>query len=521
MHDTAHISDANLLANYVRNGDEGAFAALVTLHERMVIGTAWRRTGDAELARDIAQEVFATLAQKAAWLTGRSTIAGWLYTTTVHLASRVRQSEAARRLREERFSEGTSDAPNGTNWQLLEDALRELPSADREAVVLHFLEDRSYEEMARTLGLSEVAARKRVSRALKNLGARLRRRGFTSAAASLLTGAVAAQASVPASVSVQAALSLAASGGTSSTFITISTIMSHTITKAAAAATLVLAVPITWQSHANAERRAELAVVRAKNVELATATSDSRAKDNAALQRELDILIARLRDTESTRQKAESDLAAVRQQVDQIQEEVLVSFGKSEDLARQVAAKIEPMARMEAAKAELKKNPKDPRFAELAKEFGKSMPDLMALGSQIALLEDNPTQYARFNSTLYGEVLGLDTATRQRLEAILLPAFDRLQREGLTIRNRPQQEPKEWLQRRDEFEQSLSREVQAVLPTAAKQHPLLTKGEGEGEPPVLFTSENAFGGMFSGMGAGFATPLKAKSPVPPPASEKP
>lgn len=521
MHDTAHIPDANLLADYVRHGDERAFAALVTLHERMVIGTAWRRTGDAELARDIAQEVFATLARKAAWLTGRSTIAGWLYTTTVHLSARARQSESARRLREERFSAGASGTPESTNWQLLEDALRELSNADREAVVLHFLEDRSYEEMARTLGLSEVAARKRVSRALKNLSARLRRRGFTSAAASLLTSAVAAQASAPASVSAQAALSLAASGGASSTFIAVSTIMSHTIAKAAAAATLVLAVPIAWQSHANAERRAELAVVRAKNIELASTTAGSSANDNAALQRELDLLLARLRDAESTRKKAESELLAVRQQVDQIQEEVLVSFGKSEDLARQVAAKIEPMARLEAAKAELKKNPKDPRFEELAKEFGKSMPDLMALGSQIALLEDNPTQYARFNSTLYGEVLGLDTPTRQRLEAILLPAFEQLQREGLSIRNRPQQKPEEWLRRRDEFEQSLSRGVQAVLPAAAKQHPLLTKGQGEEEPPVLFTSEKAFGGMFSGLGTGFATPLKAKSPTPPPASEKP
>src|SRR5262245_51669022 len=162
MHDTAQFSDADLLSSYVRVGDQRAFAAVVALHERMVIGTAWRRTGDAELARDIAQEVFATLARKAAWLTGRRSIAGWLYTTTVHLASKARQSEAARRSREERYSAkeetGSSDRP----WQVLEEALRELSSADREAVVLHYLEDRSYEEMARTLRLSEVATRKRV-----------------------------------------------------------------------------------------------------------------------------------------------------------------------------------------------------------------------------------------------------------------------------------------------------------------------------------------------------------------------
>jgi hypothetical protein len=63
MHDTAQISGPDLLADYVRGGDDRAFAAVVALHERMVIGTAWRRTGDAELARDIAQEVFATFAR--------------------------------------------------------------------------------------------------------------------------------------------------------------------------------------------------------------------------------------------------------------------------------------------------------------------------------------------------------------------------------------------------------------------------------------------------------------------------
>src|SRR5262245_4163077 len=92
MHDTAQTSDAALLAAYIGNGDECAFGAIVTHHERMVVGTAWRCTGDAELARDIAQEVFATLARKAGWLTGRNTIAGWLYMTTVHLASRAQQS---------------------------------------------------------------------------------------------------------------------------------------------------------------------------------------------------------------------------------------------------------------------------------------------------------------------------------------------------------------------------------------------------------------------------------------------
>ena len=48
-------SDPELLARYLRDGCERSFAALVDAHQRMVLGTALRRTGDAGLARDVAQ----------------------------------------------------------------------------------------------------------------------------------------------------------------------------------------------------------------------------------------------------------------------------------------------------------------------------------------------------------------------------------------------------------------------------------------------------------------------------------
>jgi hypothetical protein len=53
MH-TIPPSDADLLFRYLEAGDEAAFAALVRAHERLVIGTAARITGNAESARDVA-----------------------------------------------------------------------------------------------------------------------------------------------------------------------------------------------------------------------------------------------------------------------------------------------------------------------------------------------------------------------------------------------------------------------------------------------------------------------------------
>src|SRR6478735_3437764 len=62
MHLVTAVTDADLLWRYLREGDESAFSSLVRMHERMVIATAWRLTGDADLARDVAQQVFATVA---------------------------------------------------------------------------------------------------------------------------------------------------------------------------------------------------------------------------------------------------------------------------------------------------------------------------------------------------------------------------------------------------------------------------------------------------------------------------
>lgn len=63
-------SDPELQGRYVREGSEQSFAALVAAHESMLMGTSLRRTGDAELARDVAQQFFALLARKAAWFLG-------------------------------------------------------------------------------------------------------------------------------------------------------------------------------------------------------------------------------------------------------------------------------------------------------------------------------------------------------------------------------------------------------------------------------------------------------------------
>jgi len=154
MH-TIPPTDADLLSRYMQAGDEAAFARLVRAHERLVIGTAARITGNAESARDVAQQVFATLAGKAWMLTDRTSLAGWLHHAARHVSLRMLRSETARNRRHEQLSLDQPASPESDVWPMLEEALATLPDAEREAVVMHHLQDRSYAEMAAALGVTE------------------------------------------------------------------------------------------------------------------------------------------------------------------------------------------------------------------------------------------------------------------------------------------------------------------------------------------------------------------------------
>lgn len=85
--------DATRLREYVEQGAESAFAALVQAHLNLVYGAALRETaGDAAAAEDIAQAVFTQLARKARQLQDRASLAGWLYLTVRYVAANARRA---------------------------------------------------------------------------------------------------------------------------------------------------------------------------------------------------------------------------------------------------------------------------------------------------------------------------------------------------------------------------------------------------------------------------------------------
>ena len=252
MNDTP---DHELLRRYAEQGADAAFTELVRRHCDLVWAAARRVSGDADLARDVAQTVFTDLARKAGKLPPGTVLAGWLYRAACHAAAKHIRGEARRAQRERQAMQqnelrsGDAEARAAAELQpVLDAALADLTEADRDAVVLRFLAGRSLAEVGATLGTNEDAAQKRVSRALEKLRDAFRKRGVTVSggivAAAL--GVAGTQAAPAGLAGVIATASLAGAGATAWGIFSMVTLMKSKLALGIVGAAIVTTT-LAWQ----------------------------------------------------------------------------------------------------------------------------------------------------------------------------------------------------------------------------------------------------------------------------------
>jgi RNA polymerase sigma factor (sigma-70 family) len=183
------LTDQQLLRDYTGRRSEAAFDELVRRHVDFIYSAALRMVRDAHLAEDVTQGVFVALAQNARQLTERPVLSGWLHRTAQNLAANAVRSEVRRRACEQEAAAMNELLEPDAVWERiaphLDAALGELSEADRDALLLRYFERKSAREMAQTLGTSEDAAQKRVSRAVERLRECLAKRGITIGASGL------------------------------------------------------------------------------------------------------------------------------------------------------------------------------------------------------------------------------------------------------------------------------------------------------------------------------------------------
>ena len=243
-------TDQQLIRDYTGSRSEPAFAELVRRHVDFVYSAALRMVRDAHLAEDVTQGVFVALAQTASRLTDRPTLSGWLHRTTQNLAANAVRTDVRRRAREQEaaaMNELLSAEPD-PGWEHiaphLDAALGELSEGDREALLLRYFQRQSAGEMAQTLGISDEAAQKRVSRAVERLRECFAKRGVAVGASGLVAGiSVNAVQAAPAGLALTITTSAALGGTTLAATATATKAIAMTVLqKAVITATIAAAV---------------------------------------------------------------------------------------------------------------------------------------------------------------------------------------------------------------------------------------------------------------------------------------
>ncbi len=204
-----------LLPEYVKNGSESAFHELVARYVDLVHSTALRLVnGDTHLAEDVTQTVFADLARLARTLSPNVMLGGWLHRHTCFVASNLMRGERRRENRERQAVEMSSLEDHSEEnltvvAPVLDEAINQLGTEDRQAILLRFFEQRDFRSVGEALGSNEEAARKRVNRALEKLHLFLKHRGVVFSIASLGT-ALSTQAVSAAPVGMAAGIAASA-----------------------------------------------------------------------------------------------------------------------------------------------------------------------------------------------------------------------------------------------------------------------------------------------------------------------
>jgi len=168
-----------------RKGDQNAFRVLLDRHSRAVFRLAYRMTGNESDAEDVVQETFLRAYKQIKQFDGRSSFSTWVYRICSNCALDLIR---ARKTREKERKPLGDD--KGMSWidqitardpdperltqsgqiaQLLEPALQQLSEMERVAFTLRHFEGCNVDEIARTLGVQQNAAKHSVFRAVQKL----------------------------------------------------------------------------------------------------------------------------------------------------------------------------------------------------------------------------------------------------------------------------------------------------------------------------------------------------------------
>ncbi len=176
-------TDADLVGRF-RAGDGGAFAELLSRHERRVYNLAYRMLGRSDDAQDATQDAFLSCYRNLSRFRGDSAFGTWLHRIAVNcsidlIRGRPHREASHDAVDLEQFGAAeAADAGRPSPERLMlsseveariTGAMAGLSQMERAAFVLRHFEGQSIDEISRALGLKPNAAKHSIFRAVRKM----------------------------------------------------------------------------------------------------------------------------------------------------------------------------------------------------------------------------------------------------------------------------------------------------------------------------------------------------------------
>jgi len=184
-HKTSFIDPDTDLIEQAGQGDERAFEQLVKKYQSMVFSTICRYTGSPDDVEDLAQDVFIKIWRNIKRFKKRSKFSTWVYRITANHCLTYRKKHQNRPVSLDELAdkgstpESLTIEPDHETTQKVaqvKQALQELPSRQRIALVLSQFEEKTYKEIAEIMGISVSSVESLIFRARTALRKRFERK---------------------------------------------------------------------------------------------------------------------------------------------------------------------------------------------------------------------------------------------------------------------------------------------------------------------------------------------------------
>lgn len=165
-------------------GDRAAFAEIVNRYQKQIYSLAYRLTNNAEDAQDLTQEVFIKLYQVLDKFDGKRNFFSWMYKVATNVCYTALRRKPQQSVPLEKVIEFAPIIPQSDSQpedyterkeiqRLIQEAVAQLPENYRVPIVLRYVEEMSYQQIAEAMGLPLTTIETRLYRGKSLLQRRL------------------------------------------------------------------------------------------------------------------------------------------------------------------------------------------------------------------------------------------------------------------------------------------------------------------------------------------------------------